>query len=77
MTVKELIEALEMYDGSMPVYFYDSEGWDFIKIGAVKVKKWIDREKYLHVREFFGQVGVSLQIFIAVLWGANSYITGV
>ena len=37
MTVKELIEKLQMYDGSMPVYFM--EECDYIEIGAVKVKK--------------------------------------
>ena len=41
MTVKELIEALQMYDGSMPVYYWESgeEYCDHIEIGIVKVEK--------------------------------------
>lgn len=35
-----------------------AEGAIVLKDGAVQLRKWIDREKFMHAREFFNKVGL-------------------
>ena len=35
-----------------------AEGAIVLKDGAVQLRKWIDREKFMHAREYFNKVGL-------------------